>query len=283
MTEQNKATGWVRIYRSVLDDEILAEDNTAAILFFRLLLLVDRNTGSWRLSRNKFAATNNMKPSTCYKALKRLEAAGMIQLTPHDNFTVVTICNYTTYQDKKQGVTVTSQEQQRNSKGTTSDQSKSSVQEQDSVTSGNAQEHYNKKEKKNKTNTYEVVFNSLAAVIQPKARFVPNYEAKLKVALKSYTADELVLAAQFFAHQWTAKVSTWHTLEENKHFRSMEQFLGKKDGTPRYTINYDKAVATEFKPTTDRKQELEALKPKLSQNRAELNANLAKLSNTGDK
>lgn len=89
---------YVKLYRSLLDHDTLSNDNTALIVFVKLLLKVNRHTGSLITGRFKLAAMTNLKPSTCWDALRRLETDSIVTLSPTGRNTTIYICNWHEYQ-----------------------------------------------------------------------------------------------------------------------------------------------------------------------------------------
>lgn len=89
---------YVKLYRSLLDHDTLSNDNTALIVFVKLLLKVNRHTGSLITGRFKLAAMTNLKPSTCWGALRRLETDSIVTLSPTGRYTTIHICNWHDYQ-----------------------------------------------------------------------------------------------------------------------------------------------------------------------------------------
>lgn len=93
-----KETGFIKLYRSLNNNDILANDNNSFIVFVRLLTLVDRRTGSYTTGRKKLAVYMNMNDRTLYGVLKRLEAATMLQLKSNNHATTIYICNWNKWQ-----------------------------------------------------------------------------------------------------------------------------------------------------------------------------------------
>ncbi len=75
-------------------------DNTAFVVFTRLLLLADWRSGKYITGRNKLAIQFNLNPATLYSALKRLEASSMLQLHSNSSSTTIYICNWHKYQQR---------------------------------------------------------------------------------------------------------------------------------------------------------------------------------------
>lgn len=77
--------------------------------------------GSFSTGRIQAAAELNASPSRVYRGLARLENLGSITLKANSLFTVVTVCNYETYQPSDDN-TRTADEQQMNSQRTADEQ-----------------------------------------------------------------------------------------------------------------------------------------------------------------
>lgn len=90
--------GYVKLWRAVDQNELLENDNTAFIVFMKLLTRVDRRTGSFTTGRYKLASICNLNPNTLYSALKRLEASTIIQQQSNKTSTTIHICNWWKYQ-----------------------------------------------------------------------------------------------------------------------------------------------------------------------------------------
>lgn len=113
--------GFVKLYRSIDQNELLENDNTAFIVFLKLLLRVDRRTGTYTTGRKKLANMCNLNPNTLYSALKRLEASTIIQQQSNTTSTTISICNWWKYQqdvntssNDRQSVVNTKQEKKEN-------------------------------------------------------------------------------------------------------------------------------------------------------------------------
>lgn len=90
--------GYIKLYRAIEENELLANDNTAYVVFIKLLTHADRFTGAYKTGRFKLAAICNLKPTTLYAALKRLESSTMIRQQSDNKMTTIYICNWHTYQ-----------------------------------------------------------------------------------------------------------------------------------------------------------------------------------------
>lgn len=90
--------GYVKLWRAINDNELLANDNVCYIVFTKLLTHADRMTGSYRTGRYKLAALCNLPPSTVRDALKRLELTTALRQQTDSKATTIIICNWWKYQ-----------------------------------------------------------------------------------------------------------------------------------------------------------------------------------------
>ena len=88
----------MKLYRSIDQNELLENDNTAYVVFTKLLTRVDRRTGAYRTGRIKLAHICNLRPSTLRDALNRLQAATMLRQESDSKATTIYICNWWKYQ-----------------------------------------------------------------------------------------------------------------------------------------------------------------------------------------
>lgn len=104
-------SGYIKLYRATLEHPMLAHDNNALIVFLKLLLKADRQTGVTTTGRYVLGELTNLKPITAWKALLRLRDNGMVTLTTryqrgnsavtqsgNSNFTTIHICNWEKWQ-----------------------------------------------------------------------------------------------------------------------------------------------------------------------------------------
>lgn len=105
-TDQNK--GWIKLHRKVLDNGIL-KDQIAWVIFCWLLLRVDRKTGKTTLGRIWASKELGIKPTTFYKALKRLEniykTVSLVTKKVTIKYTEVSVLNWYKYQQENTPVT----------------------------------------------------------------------------------------------------------------------------------------------------------------------------------
>lgn len=109
--------GWLKFHRKMLDNVFLMQDNTAYIVFTKLLMLANSRTGTYTTGRFQLSEHTNIKPGTLYKALLRLEDNRLVTLKSNNRFTDIHICNWSKYQSAGNTFsnnTVTTGEQQSN-------------------------------------------------------------------------------------------------------------------------------------------------------------------------
>lgn len=95
----NLGDGWIRLYRTTIDNKIFQKDQTAWHVFETLLLLCDKETGIWEGGRFQLAEMCNIKPSTLYKALVRLNVSKMLTLSSNNRYTAIGIVNWAVFQE----------------------------------------------------------------------------------------------------------------------------------------------------------------------------------------
>lgn len=93
--------GWVKLHRKIEQNDYLQTNNSAYLLFTKLLYLVDRKKGSYRTGRYALAERVNLKPANVYKTLIGLETHGLVSLQSTNKYTLITITNWAKYQDEK--------------------------------------------------------------------------------------------------------------------------------------------------------------------------------------
>lgn len=109
--------GWIKLHRKTLKNPIFRHDKTAWHVFETLLIVVDHQTGQWDGGRYQLSGLCELKPTTTYKALKRLENAKMVTLKPNNRYTIISICKWFEYQvdnNIPSNIKVTSKEHQSN-------------------------------------------------------------------------------------------------------------------------------------------------------------------------
>jgi len=93
--------GWIKLYRKSMSNPIM-KDFTAWGIFCWILLKVDRRTGKMTLGRKWASKELELKESTFYKALKRLEKRYKVVVLVTKKVTIkyteVTVCKWHLYQ-----------------------------------------------------------------------------------------------------------------------------------------------------------------------------------------
>ncbi len=121
---------WIKIHRSVLDSFCFANPNHFKVWIWMLLkanykksfiplnagrgsttILVDR--GQFIFGRNKASEELGLNGTAIYRILQKFEELKQISIEPNNHFSLITICNYNSYQNIKD-----KDEQQMNSKRT---------------------------------------------------------------------------------------------------------------------------------------------------------------------
>lgn len=89
--------GYIKLWRKI-GDGVLMQDHTALVVFLDILLSADRFSGQAKVSRYVRSKNLELKPTTWYAALRRLEKWKMVTLVGGKRFTTVSICNWDKYQ-----------------------------------------------------------------------------------------------------------------------------------------------------------------------------------------
>ncbi|MBR1435093.1 MAG: hypothetical protein IJ584_08270 [Bacteroidales bacterium] len=99
--------GWIKIYRKMLDWEWYKDVSTKG-LFLHLLLIANSNAVSWRgieikrgqilTSRLTLAAETGLSEGQVKRSLQKLKASNDITTKATNKYTIITLCNYESYQ-----------------------------------------------------------------------------------------------------------------------------------------------------------------------------------------
>lgn len=167
--------GWIKLHRQLLDSEIFANQTALKIWLWLLLKastkkrFVSLNVGNGfseiklevgELLFGRFKAEEklNIDGSTIYKWLKKMEQLEMITIISNNKYSIITICNYESYQ-QQEIPEVAASEQQRNNNVTTSEQQRNTVKEL---------EEYNKKKEEERKNIIYSDFYDYQIIIAKK-------------------------------------------------------------------------------------------------------------------
>ena len=156
--------GWLKLYRKILDWE-WADDPNMVALYVRLLCMASRTDCNWHgidVSRGQIItslAQLNMKSGISIQklrtCLKRLEKSGEITSRSTNQYRLITLCNYDTYQSEKKPAN------KRSNKQSTSEQQASNNQSTTSKEYKNIRIKEIEKENTEKENSLSLVYDDL--------------------------------------------------------------------------------------------------------------------------
>ena len=122
--------GWIKLHRQTLNSPIFNNPHLLKMWMWCLLKAshkehdlmvglkeVKLKEGQFVTGRNKGSSELNVNPSTWYKHIKSLEKMEMVSVESNNKFTIVTVENWSIYQDSER-----EKEQQKNNKITTKEQ-----------------------------------------------------------------------------------------------------------------------------------------------------------------
>ena len=89
---------WVKLHRKTIENEIFRHDFTAWHVFEVLLIICDKDKGVWSGGMYQLVDLTGIQKPTLYKAILRLEKAGMINRGVNGRYTRYNICNWSIYQ-----------------------------------------------------------------------------------------------------------------------------------------------------------------------------------------
>jgi len=231
--------GYVKIWRKMIESQVFSIGLEYIGLLAHLLLVANYRPGwfmGFKVEQGqiacgipKMAERLSVSRSKLYRMLKKLEELGIIEQQMNSKFTLITICNYSTYQgqycDEKQ-----ESEQQVNSERTASEQQ---------VNSEWTQLKKGKKEKKEKKSTGGSVM-----FVPPTVEEVMKYCEE-----KGYSIDPERFIAYYETRGWMlkdGKMKSWagalKTWALNDKARWREDYIKKHGRTPE---SYDRQ-ADEF-------------------------------------
>lgn len=109
--KDNTKTGWVRVYKSIINNSIFKNDKLLKVYIWSLLnatylnkehlvgkQLVSLNPGQFITNRNKASRELGMTLSTAWDYLKQLENQKIINIMSNNKYSIVTIENWDLYQ-----------------------------------------------------------------------------------------------------------------------------------------------------------------------------------------
>jgi hypothetical protein len=112
------SSGWIKLHRKLLDSQVFANEGLLKVWIYCLCRAnhdvsyvpittgkgtteVKVDKGQFIFGRKSSAKDLGMNQSTLYKRLKKLEKLGNCNTQSNSHYTLVTICNWETYQDSK--------------------------------------------------------------------------------------------------------------------------------------------------------------------------------------
>ena len=163
------ADGWIKLHRKSIESRVFS-DPALWRLWTWCLLRANHSTGYFagdEIARGSFATgtrvageTLGLSPSTVHRGLKKLAEWRMISLEVKRGYSVVTVCNYDTYQGDDESAE-TSVKQARNADETPAERTSNA---DETGVQPNKKNNNNKKEKKNKKAAAPPVFELPEAV-----------------------------------------------------------------------------------------------------------------------
>ena len=118
--------GYIKLYRKLIDNEVFYNPNRLQLFLYLLMSAnhkankvygVDVGRGQHLTGRKVLSANLKSVEGTVYKNLRWLQKKELIIINSNNKHTIITICNYDSYQN-----TITTKEQQSNNKVTTKEQ-----------------------------------------------------------------------------------------------------------------------------------------------------------------
>lgn len=131
------ASGWVKLWREIMEHQVWADPVTLKVFLWCVLTARrvaqeyrgDRlQPGQFSTGRNVASVALEMHPSQVYRTFQRLQEMGCISIEANKVRTIVTVCNWSTYQDSEDEER-TSSEQQPNNDRTATEQRSNTIQE----------------------------------------------------------------------------------------------------------------------------------------------------------
>lgn len=208
--------GWVKVHRAMLDNAVMQDDWLCRLWMWCLLKARPASSqfknerltaGQFVTGRSSASEQLNVSPSKWYRGMQELEKLGCITTIANSNWTTVTVCNWTTYQARKEQER-TASEQQMNSERTADEQPADTSKELKNLRTKETKEL--KKEEENTICSESAVGGSKLVDDSPVVMIFPIVgkakewnltEAKLAEYAESYPGVDCMAAARA-ARQW---------------------------------------------------------------------------------
>jgi len=99
MSQRPTMGGWIKLHRRIAETPLFKHNKTAMMVFVHLLIFANEH-GRWAGGRFQLADLCKINPSTLYSTLKRLENDKIITLESNNKWTLISICNWSKYQQQ---------------------------------------------------------------------------------------------------------------------------------------------------------------------------------------
>ena len=110
--------GWIKLHRKILDSRVFANEGLLKVWVYCLCRAnhqtnyvdiktgkgkteVEVSAGDFIFGRHSASRDLNMNPSTLYKRMQKLQDIGNINIQSNSHYSVVSVCNWETYQDSE--------------------------------------------------------------------------------------------------------------------------------------------------------------------------------------
>lgn len=265
-TDPEDLGGWLKIFRSLEEHPLWFESNPVHLKVFVWCLFRARwkdngvlKRGQFRTGRKQGSSALGISESAFYRSIKRLEELGCISIDVNNLFSVVTVCNYSTYQNEEDGgrTTTTCKSEQVVNRSKSNDQRTYGDEvangEQRSNSDRTASEHLKKKVKKGKKES--VLWEEVPEeTMEPIPRKVTQYAIPSMEEIRTY-AQEIKAQSEpegFFDYfegrewrfnggdrvkNWQAAFRTWE--------RNHKKFSGERSANGHHNGNGQKLLPEE--------------------------------------
>ena len=230
--------GFILLSRGILESDVFASQKLLKIWVWCLCkanfkdksvplkigkgeTVIKLKRGSFIFGRNKAEEELFIDGSTIYKSMQKLKEFGMIEIDSNNQYSIINICNYDTYQDIGK-YKVTSKEQPRNNQVTTK--------EQPSNTTKNANNYNN--DNKVKENDFSVFWDKYSKKVDSKKckeKFLKLSDLEIKKILE--VVDSYVISTPDEKYRKNPLTwlngKCWEDVEINTFLPNTEKPFGK--------------------------------------------------------
>jgi hypothetical protein len=217
---------WVKMHRKIIDSRVFSDDRALKLWIWCLATAnwrsswfegVEVGVGELVFGQRSVAPVLKMSPSTAWRTLKRLESWDMVRLKTNRKFTIVSLCQWSTYQRSR-----ITDESQMNHKRITNE----------------SQMNHGRITDESQMNTLEEVKESKKVKNRESGRFAPPSPEEVTTYGRSigfdldgeqfcdyYASMGWKLANGNPLKDWRAAVRTWRRREEAKKPKPFKQRL----------------------------------------------------------